>query len=556
MQGVIRDHYSTASWVALLKSELDAGRPMEYAGFGAGGGHAFVCDGYDVYDYFHFNWGWGGNYDGYFSIDALDPAGTGIGGGSGGFNSGHQALIGISPPSQVTEYDLRLYGEPDISENPLFYGDPFTVNCDLANYATENFSGDICAALFDSEYNFIDYVEILENVTMLASNYYSIPFENEGSLNFVPGEYYCSFFFRSSGGNWEAFADGSYNNLLAFEIFYSNDIELYSEFVLDGGPSITQGMPLQVTTEVANTGTGLFTGDLAIDLYNLEGEYVETVETLTGQVLESGYYYGKTFNSSAITAEPGTYLMALTHRATGGDWWLSGSSYTANPIHVIVKAAPLSADIYEENDSEDHAYALSATFTNNASVVQTAGSNNHLGTDIDYYRLNLEEGYNYTIDARAHDSYNSGKTEIFTNDVIWAWASGDTWSELYDDVMSEDFTVENGGQLVFGVAPYFEGETGTYLLEIQLTRTSTSSVDPLLSEELRIFPNPATDILYIESRGFMERIDIFDARGQNLHCIHAGSKQIELDVSGFEEGIYFLRIDQEDHISIKKFIVQ
>lgn len=556
MQGVIRDHYSTANWVALLKSELDAGRPMEYAGFGGGGGHAFVCDGYDVYDYFHFNWGWGGSYDGYFSIDALDPAGTGIGGGSGGFNSGHQALIGISPPTEVTEYDLRLYGNPSISEDPLFYGDPFTVNCDLANFAAEDFSGDICAALFDSDYNFIDYVEILENVSMEASTAYSVPFENEGSLVFTPGDYYCSFFFRSPGGNWEAFADGSYSNLLSFEIYYSNDIELYSEFVLSGGENITRGAPLQITTEVANTGSSQFSGDLAIDLYTLEGDFVETVETLTGQVLDALTYYGKTFTSSAINAEPGTYLLALTHRATGGEWWLSGSSYTANPVHVIVKAAALSPDIYEDNDSPENAYPLSATFTNNASVVQTTGSNNHLGTDVDYYLLNLEAGYNYTMEARAHDSYNSGKPEVFSNDVIWAWASGDTWSDLYDDVMPGSITVENGGQLLFGVAPYFEGETGTYLLEIQLTRTEASSVDPVLSEDLKIFPNPATDMLHIESGGFMEGIGIFDARGQKLRDIHADSRQIILDVSGFEEGIYFLRIDQEDHIIIKKFIVQ
>lgn len=556
MQGVIRDYYSTTDWIALLKSELDAGRPMEYAGFGSGGGHAFVCDGYDAYDYFHFNWGWGGAYDGYFSIDALDPAGTGIGGGSGGFNSGHQALIGISPPSQVTDYDLRLYGDAVISEDPLFYGDPFQVDCDLANYATENFTGDIGAAVFDAEYNFVDFVEILESVTMEAGSAYSVPFANEGNFNLVPGDYYCLFFFRSPGEHWQAFADGSYNNQLAFEIYYPNDIELYSNFVLDGGTSITQGMPIQVTLDVTNTGTGLFTGDLAIDLYNLEGEYVETVETLTGQSMESEFYYERTFTSSGISAEPGTYLMALTHRATGGSWYLSGSTYAANPVHVIVKAAALGPDVYEENDTEEHAWELSAIFTNNTSIVETTGANNHLGTDTDYYLLNLEEGYNYTMQARAHDSYSSEKVEIFTNDVIWAWASGDTWSDLYDDVMSGDVTIENGGQLLFGVVPYFEGETGTYLLEIQLTRTSTSSIAPLLSDDLRIFPNPATDIMHVASTGFMDRIEIYDARGQYLQSVHAGSQQIEIDVSGFEEGIYFLRIEQEDHVSIKKFIVQ
>jgi len=58
-------------WINLLKTELDAGRPVLYAGFGSGGGHCFDCDGYDANDYFHFNWGWSGQFDGYFDVDAL-----------------------------------------------------------------------------------------------------------------------------------------------------------------------------------------------------------------------------------------------------------------------------------------------------------------------------------------------------------------------------------------------------------------------------------------------------------------------------------------------------
>ena len=36
------------------------------------GGHAFICDGYNpTTDKFHFNWGWNGSYDGWFSMTAL-----------------------------------------------------------------------------------------------------------------------------------------------------------------------------------------------------------------------------------------------------------------------------------------------------------------------------------------------------------------------------------------------------------------------------------------------------------------------------------------------------
>ena len=70
-----RDEYSLANWQNMLKEQFDIGWPVYYSGFSNSGGHAFVCDGYDDSDLFHFNWGWGGSSDGWFVIDEIDYAG-------------------------------------------------------------------------------------------------------------------------------------------------------------------------------------------------------------------------------------------------------------------------------------------------------------------------------------------------------------------------------------------------------------------------------------------------------------------------------------------------
>ena len=70
-----RESYSLAQWQNKLKESFDIGWPVYYSGYSEEGGHAFVCDGYDDNDLFHYNWGWGGTNDGYFVIDEIDYAG-------------------------------------------------------------------------------------------------------------------------------------------------------------------------------------------------------------------------------------------------------------------------------------------------------------------------------------------------------------------------------------------------------------------------------------------------------------------------------------------------
>ena len=66
--------YTNEEWSQMLKDGgLDEHLPILYTGSddGGAGGHAFVCDGYDENDYFHFNWGWSGRDDAWCPIGAL-----------------------------------------------------------------------------------------------------------------------------------------------------------------------------------------------------------------------------------------------------------------------------------------------------------------------------------------------------------------------------------------------------------------------------------------------------------------------------------------------------
>jgi hypothetical protein len=64
-----RDDFELETWKRMVREQFDMGWPMYYGGCQDGGCHAFVCDGYDDHDMFHFNLGWGGGSDGWYIID-------------------------------------------------------------------------------------------------------------------------------------------------------------------------------------------------------------------------------------------------------------------------------------------------------------------------------------------------------------------------------------------------------------------------------------------------------------------------------------------------------
>ncbi|MBS1646197.1 MAG: thiol protease/hemagglutinin PrtT [Bacteroidetes bacterium] len=92
--GYVRTTVSNDSlWMQYIKTDLNLGRPVQYAGADPSeGGHTWVCDGYDANNYVHMNWGWGGYDDGFFSINNLQTT-------NGTFNPStqHEILTGIVP---------------------------------------------------------------------------------------------------------------------------------------------------------------------------------------------------------------------------------------------------------------------------------------------------------------------------------------------------------------------------------------------------------------------------------------------------------------------------
>tara|TARA_B110000211_G_scaffold118655_1_gene137454 strand:- start:929 stop:3469 length:2541 start_codon:yes stop_codon:yes gene_type:complete len=558
-----RNNYTQVQWIQLLKTELDAGRPMYYEGIGTGGGHAFVCDGYDNNDYFHFNWGWGGQADGYFIVSSLNPGSTGTGGGSGGYNTNQKIVKGIEPPIGAQTFDMQLYDNVTPSNSTIYYGQSFDISTNIANFGGNTFDGDYTVAIFDNSYNFIEYVETLSGYTLQSGNAYTnnLTFSTTAILGMLPGTYYAGVFFRPTGGNWQLVADGSYSNLVQMTVINPNDIELNSAMIITPSNILIQGQSASVNFNIVNNGASTFIGEYMVGLYNLDGTFAQTIATFVeSNGLLSGYTYQSpflTFNTTAITANPGTYLLAVQHNPNNIGWQLTGSSNFQNPVYVTVTAPPILADIYESNNTESTAYDIPTNFTANNTTILTVGSNSHTGSDYDYYSVNLASGYDYTITTRVHDSYNSGNSQTYTNDVLWSYSVDGNWSNAIDDVMSSNISVSNGGTVNFQVAPYFQGETGTYLLDIQISRLVISEISEVnINNGFSVFPNPTSDYLNItnSSNQEIESILITDISGKIMKQCTPSINFTKISVHDLSKGTYFVIIHSKNKKWQQKFI--
>jgi hypothetical protein len=292
LQGLYRNNYGTSQWMIILKTELNAGRPVIYAGFGTQGGHCWVLDGYDANDFVHLNWGWGGNSNGYFSVDAMDPAALGPG---NGFDNDHEAIIGIQPNQPGVAMDLNATLS---APGTIAYNHPFSITTNIINHGTDIFNGDYIAHVFDENANLVDSIQLMTGNTLTAGNQTgTLTFHSNGSAAMTPGNYTIGIYYRPAGKSWMQVNDyASYTNLIP----------------------VTVGVATAVNEVKAATGVKLYPNP-ASDVINIAASNNITnvrISDLQGRVLSEQAVANQTSVSIAVNMlTTGIYFVQTTTTA-------------------------------------------------------------------------------------------------------------------------------------------------------------------------------------------------------------------------------------------------
>ena len=258
---VNRSGCETAEFTKIITDELQEGRPIIYCGTGEDGGHAFVVDGYDTNYFLHVNWGWGGYSDGYFDMNYMDPAGLGIGGGSGAFKWNQGIVLarplkdGVEPYEFIQQLCFVPYNDVKggifcEQEMPANKGDVVTILLrNTANLSGESFFGSLNVGVFDDSGALVTMgnEERIENnngelLEFQSGSLYSVDLPMTlNTAGIADGNYIVRAMSKANGNVWRKFASTDCLNMT----------------VADGKVSLVSPTP-----NISLTGIGSYNGNV------------------------------------------------------------------------------------------------------------------------------------------------------------------------------------------------------------------------------------------------------------------------------------------------------
>lgn len=421
---VNRDYYGHDEWQDLIYGELASGRPVVYSGYtGSMYGHTFVVDGYQD-GYYHFNWGWAGQYNGYFRLSALYPYGYGTNGQSFQYNYRQEALVGIQPNAGT------LYATPELQCGGIStaaasasFTDEVSFSCTLSYVGLYERSLQLGIAAVSTATG--DTVYLLQDATTLDVNdrrslgkvaMTSFP-HAAGTYEILPIAYdpaasqYYKVRMRSGsaqgGGPGMGSSGSSYvvATVRGDSIFFSTpgpaaSAQLsFSDLTLPA--TLRAGMDFLATATVSATGADYY-GDVALAFYP-EGDNASAAASTRSAVADVAD--GGTCPVSLVgsTPSPGTYVVRMTDgrgNAFGPDTTVVvGDSITTR---LTLRAAGLTMPSTIEVDPADiemefNVSCTGGSYCNNFFVhfYEQGGSSEYLSLNTDL--VSLAEGDDLTL---------------------------------------------------------------------------------------------------------------------------------------------------------------
>jgi len=188
--------------------------------------------------------------------------------------------------------------------------------------------------------------------------------------------------------------------------------------------------------------------------------------------------------------------------------------------------APIGTSIYQGNISQTGSWDITTGTNNNISVsagLLTAGT--------DFYRIQTGSA---AIDA------GIGSYSFLTRDIL----NGNRPTTGFD-AGAEEFDA-NGTSL-----PYTASNVGSTIGFLSYPGVLSNEKFTLTNQVL-LYPNPATNLVVVETNSIIDRIEIFDLTGKKVYSKFINSLNTTIDVTSFSKGIYLITVNN----SYEKLVIK
>ena len=480
--------YTNEEWAQMLKDGgLDELLPLYYSGQddSGAGGHAYVCDGYDENDYFHFNWGWSGRDNAWCPIGALNTTRY-------AFNQMNGFTGHIIPQGDV------YYSRPDSVDKMVAIEE---ASLDAVRLSWTNPTLDLNGNTLTG----ITSITIRRNFEVIAELTDAqvgadMEYEDNG---LEPGLYEYAIFVTNEAG----ISRTTYRSVLVGEkcnvVFQLHD---------DGGDG-WKGAAISVASESGQR--------IAVVSMTEGSELVVDLPLLRGNlnfIWNHGWYH------------------AYPEHDTDGECSFTILDYDGN-------------ELYASGDLED---GIFMTYENNCEEAPLAC----------YPVQNLDGEYYYTGEENL-GGHLHWDTPTITNNLdhfnvyrtlISYKAEGELIAEIpYDGLSTYEYFDNMASQWMGGykyevTCTYARGDENCESEEEEIIIIITDLAEN--SGDIQVYPNPTNGLLNIEGQGTM-LISISNLLGQTLQETKAEGNTT-LDMSRFESGMYLIRIETENGVTIQK----
>lgn len=544
-----RSRMTDTEWADILTSELYAGRPVLYYGNGmpdAGGtvpvGHAFVCDGYDGAGMFHFNWGWSGICDGYFSLSALSPSSQGTGGLSASYTYGQAMECRIQPPGtgeSVPQTDGLLY----IYELYSYVGGDYYKSVDhesISSYGNSDtgfyffcmngghrtFTGEVCAAAVKEDGGVEPVASSVQTMTVEAGKYtrLTLPVDAAGMED---GTYRVGFFFRdSSAGSWHRMGATLYNPGESY-LTVDNGNVTYGRLLPYAHLSLESvgGIPEKAYTDgkydvdlvLVNDGDTRIEGSAGLLLRRTDSQ--ETASMYTKPV----------FIPAGGTAEISAVL-DLKGMQPGG--------YTVIPVYILGAGSDAASAVCLSDGANiavsDNPYISLAAPAGNVLVADKAAGR----MDVSLVKTSAVAWEGCIAGSIKYGDADTGVCVV--SGVVSLNGMGNTECSLYGDFSPLDAGVP------YDVEFYLDGIGGPSIgmCRLVLTGTSDGVEEPELPHGFAM--RYGGGVITVLSSVGMDRLTLTDMQGRRVASSPGGDRIARMRTGELRAGIYVLGVMAED----------